>query len=288
MPKLGNFIRIHRNELGLTQAALAEKLHVTDKAVSKWERDLSYPDISLFPKLADIFGVGVSDLLRAADGEGSPAGTKAPYRVSHDVRTPIHIIMGCADLADRYADDPEKRRHYLDMIHISAEFLLERCEQMHRMGGYIDDLTPVDLSDYYRGKAGRPDAASCDLGGRRILVAEDMELNREIAGEIMRETGAEVEFAEDGEVCLNMINSHPPKYYDLILMDISMPGMDGIEATRRIRQLADPDKSNIPIVAMTANTHDSDRRAAFEAGMNGFAEKPVDIGKLCLIINKLI
>ena len=96
----------------------------------------------------------------------------------------------------------------------------------------------------------------------------------------MDQTGVQVEFAEDGAVCVQMVEDAPAGYYDLILMDIMMPDMDGIEATRRIRQLDDPEKASVPIIAMSANVYDRDRSAALEAGMNAFAEKPIYIDRL--------
>ena len=93
-PRFGKYIRQLRTDNGMTQAALAARLHVTDKAVSKWERDLSYPDISLFPRLAEVLGVSVSELISAADNGGEPEQLTQIYRVSHDIRTPIHIIIG--------------------------------------------------------------------------------------------------------------------------------------------------------------------------------------------------
>lgn len=125
-PQFGKYIRALRTKHGMTQAALASRLHVTDKAVSKWERDLSYPDISLFPRLAEVLGVSVSELISAADNGEEPEQLTQIYRVSHDIRTPIHIIIGCADLVERYADDPDNRRRYLELIRISGKYLLER------------------------------------------------------------------------------------------------------------------------------------------------------------------
>ena len=101
---LGEYIRVLRIQNGLTQASLAEMLHITDKAVSKWERDISYPDISLFPRLADILGVTVSDLLRVCVDEHPASILRQFVRMSPDIRTPIHIILGCADLIKGAAD----------------------------------------------------------------------------------------------------------------------------------------------------------------------------------------
>lgn len=113
------------------------------------------------------------------------------------------------------------------------------------------------------------------FAGRRILVADDMEINRRIAAEILKQTGAVTEFAENGQICLEKIKNAPPGRYDLILMDITMPVMDGLEAARTIRQLQDPEKAAIPIIAMTTNNSAEDRDAAYAAGMNAFEEKPV-------------
>ena len=148
-PRFGKFIRTLRTERGMTQAALAAKLHVTDKAVSKWERDLSYPDISLFPRLAEELHVSVSDLINAADRGGEPEQLAEIYRVTHDIRTPIHIIIGCSDLVERYADDPEKRRRYLELIRVSGKYLLESCEQLRKETPYDNGKAAEALRNIY-------------------------------------------------------------------------------------------------------------------------------------------
>ncbi len=270
MPTLGSYIRTLRIKNSLTQSSLAGKLHVTDKAVSKWERDLSYPDISLLPKLAGILGVSVSDLLREWDDNGSPEQLKNYYRMSHDVRTPLHIILGCADLAGQYADDPVRRKKYLDAIRISATYLLDRYSQIRK--DIVSD--PEELSEYYRTHEGKAQHPVYDFHGKRILIVEDMELSREIAREIVIHAGAEADCAAGGEECLKKIMDSPAGTYDLILMDIVMPDMDGIETVRRIRNLNDPSKSAIPVIAITADVSESMKEKAFAAGMNGFAAKP--------------
>ncbi len=116
--------------------------------------------------------------------------------------------------------------------------------------------------------------------GKRILLAEDNELNAEIAIEILSEAGFEVEHAEDGIVCVDMLNKHDAGYYDLVLMDVQMPNMDGLKATTVIRQLPDRDKANTPVIAMTANAFEEDRKKCLDAGMNGFISKPIDIRNL--------
>ena len=112
--------------------------------------------------------------------------------------------------------------------------------------------------------------------GRRILLAEDNVINSEIAVEILRELGIHTEVVTNGEECLNAIISHGAGYYDLVLMDIQMPVMDGYEATRNIRRLQDKDKRIIPVIAMTANVFEEDKEKAYQSGMNGHLSKPLD------------
>lgn len=130
--------------------------------------------------------------------------------------------------------------------------------------------------------------AAKSFTGKRILLAEDNDLNAEIAEEILSEVGFEVERAEDGIVCIDMLCKSAPHYYDLILMDIQMPNLDGYSTTRKIRKLSDKEKANIPILAMTANAFDEDRRNALEAGMNGHLSKPIELDKLMDMISEFI
>lgn len=116
--------------------------------------------------------------------------------------------------------------------------------------------------------------------GKRILLAEDNELNAEIAITILEEAGFMVEHAEDGIICVDMMEKADAGYYDLILMDIQMPNMDGYKATRTIRKLSDQKKAGITIIAMTANAFDEDKKNAYEAGMNWHIAKPIKVDEL--------
>ena len=295
---LGSFIRFLRKQNQMTQAQLADLVGVTDKAVSKWERDVSYPDIAIFPKLADIFGITVNDLLRECTDDGQPSRLLRVYEMSHDIRTPLHIILGCVDMAETYHADETMLLRYLESIRVSGEYLLRVLDRVLEAGG--EDRKMLTAADFPANASELGEFLKKDLSlrngmkrfydfsGKRVLVAEDMELNREIAGEILKQTKARVEFAEDGEACLKMLEEKPAGYYDLILMDILMPKMDGLETTKRIRKLPDRTKAAIPIIAMTANVFEKDRNDAFAAGMDAFAEKPISTDKLFETMKKYL
>ena len=129
---------------------------------------------------------------------------------------------------------------------------------------------------------------NADFKDRHILLVEDNELNREIAQEILREYGFRVDTAENGEVAVEKVSTAAPGSYDLVLMDMQMPVMDGYTATRKIRALDDPARAKLPILAMTANAFDEDRRNALESGMNGFLSKPIVIGDLVQELHKAV
>lgn len=127
-----------------------------------------------------------------------------------------------------------------------------------------------------------------DLKGKRILLAEDNDFNCEVAIDILTEAGFEVECAKDGIICVAMLEMKPVGYYDMILMDIAMPHVDGIKATKLIRSLRDKDKSEIPIIAMTANVTPREKEYSLKAGMNGFIGKPMEIVSLCKMIQSVL
>ena len=141
--------------------------------------------------------------------------------------------------------------------------------------------TQTEAQDILPGK-------NADFRGRHILLVEDNELNREIAVAILHEYGFLVDTAENGAVAVEKIRTSDPGRYDLVLMDVQMPVMDGCTATQRIRALKDPARAAVPIVAMTANVFEEERKRAFDCGMNGFLSKPIVIEELIDALRDII
>ena len=127
-----------------------------------------------------------------------------------------------------------------------------------------------------------------DFKGKRLLVVEDNKLNREITVTILEQTGIITEQAEDGSVAVKMVQDAAPGYYDLILMDIQMPIMDGYEATKQIRALPDKRLAQLPIIAVSANAFEEDKKASLAAGMDGHIAKPINVPDLFALMQKLI
>ncbi|MBE8952469.1 MAG: response regulator [Quinella sp. 1Q7] len=132
------------------------------------------------------------------------------------------------------------------------------------------------------------DLSATDFSGRRVLLVEDIEVNREIAMAVLTEIGLEVDDADDGTVAVQKFKDSPPNHYDIILMDVQMPTMNGYDATRNIRALNRRDSKTVPIVAMTANAFEEDKENALNAGMNDHLAKPLDIPKLIETLHKYL
>ncbi|MBR7024919.1 MAG: response regulator [Selenomonadaceae bacterium] len=156
---------------------------------------------------------------------------------------------------------------------------------------FMSDLKNA-LSRAIRGhdenKNNHDDLASADFSGKRVLLVEDIEVNREIAKAILIEIGLEVEDACDGTEAVDMVKHSMPNHYDLILMDVQMPTMNGYDATRNIRALNRVDAQTVPIVAMTANAFEEDKENALKAGMDDHLAKPLDIPKLLETLHKYL
>jgi signal transduction histidine kinase/DNA-binding response OmpR family regulator len=146
-------------------------------------------------------------------------------------------------------------------------------------------LTTPAISESMARAESQPEPAN--YSGKHVLLAEDNELNREIAVAILEETGMEIDTVNDGDEAVSTIMEAPEGTYDLVLMDIQMPRMDGYTATREIRTLPNNEKANIPIVAMTANAFDEDRKKALECGMNGHIIKPISIDAIAEVLDEV-
>ena len=140
-------------------------------------------------------------------------------------------------------------------------------------------------------KQNKPEGERCSpefFAGKSILLVEDNSMNREIAVAILEDAGFKTDTAENGADAVEKIMDHPGRFYDAILMDIQMPVMDGYTATRKIRELKDPVRAHIPIIAVSANAFDEDREASYEAGMNGHLAKPIIVSELLEILGKIL
>ena len=156
---------------------------------------------------------------------------------------------------------------------------------------FLSDLRETLLTALGKKQAKENVAAVVEMKsfkGKRLLLVEDNDLNREIAFEILKKYGFIVETAENSKIAVDMIAASKHGYYDLVLMDIQMPVMNGYEATRKIRALEDTVLSAVPIVAMTANAFDEDRKAAAESGMNGFISKPINLDEIIEVLHSAL
>ena len=142
--------------------------------------------------------------------------------------------------------------------------------------------------DYTNRNIESSNVSDIDFKGKRILLAEDNELNAEITTTILSEMGFEVKAVEDGILCVNEIQHQLANTYDLILMDIQMPNMDGYKATHCIRHLSQPEKANIPIIAMSANAFEEDKKKAFDVKMNDYITKPIDFQKMEEVLKHIL
>ena len=140
----------------------------------------------------------------------------------------------------------------------------------------------------YAKRKGHGEVEKAELSGRRVLIAEDVIINAEIMVMVLQTRGMEAEVAENGKVAVEMFTSHPEGYYDAILMDMRMPVMDGLEATKVIREMKRCDAKTIPIIALTANAFDEDVHRSLQAGLNAHLSKPVEPESLYETLQSLI
>lgn len=202
----------------------------------------------------------------------------------HDIRTTLNAIMGFAAIAAAHLDDRDKVQDCISKVTISSRQLLSVMDEL---------LPPIEVDDEQvcnsavRMSVKADKESECrqnenceNLFGKQVLLAEDNELNREVAVDILTEEGLIVDTVENGAAAVAKIAAAEEGAYDIILMDIQMPAMDGYEAANAIRALDSEWTRKLPILAMTANAFEEDRKKALEAGMNGYLAKPIDIDGL--------
>jgi two-component system sensor histidine kinase/response regulator len=201
-------------------------------------------------------------------------GVEVARRIRQEVGPEIPVIVLTA--YDWSEVEGEARAAGVTAFITKPFYRSKACYLLHELSGEkqpVEPNGPVDSPNFF---------------GKRALLVEDNEINREIARTLLEEAGVQVEEACDGEAAVSRVAGAEPGYYDLILMDIQMPRMDGYEATRRIRALPRPDAQEIPIVAMTANAFEEDVRAALRAGMNDHFAKPIDVKALEQLLRKYL
>jgi signal transduction histidine kinase/CheY-like chemotaxis protein len=185
---------------------------------------------------------------------------------------------------DAFAQDINKSRTNYQGTGLGMSITKQFVEMLH---GTIDVKSEKDVGteftveipftiDWNVEESGVPKQNELTLAGYKILLVEDNEINAEIAAEILENAGAEVAVAQNGRIAVDVCAKSAESYFDLILMDIMMPDMDGLTATRAIRSMERTDMQTIPVIAMTANAFAEDRKSAMEAGMNGYLTKPID------------
>lgn len=195
-------------------------------------------------------------------------------RMSHDIRTPVNGIRGIVGISRMYAGNEEKQEECRNKIIKSCEALLDI----------------VNASDPESGAAAEKNTLNAreSINGAVILLVEDDSMNMEISDFLLRSEGATVVKAWNGKEAVDAFASSEAGYFDVVLMDITMPVMNGLEAARRIRAMQRPDAKSVPIIAVTANAFTDDREESFKAGMNEHITKPADVDKLIATICKYI
>ena len=282
------------SHLGIAKADLAKRmgLHPSSLYRKLSKESMTFEELQ---KCLDVLGVSVELKFQYPDGnilssqtnyeqlvdrmdilekELEAAGKIDEFRKKslRDLRTELNSAVGYAELCRRHGSQAESYLNKLSVVHSSMERTISFA-----LGESFNDETDV-IDD------GQIDA----LQGKRILLVDDNELNREILEEVLLDHGLFVEKAANGNAALSAVQDHDPGYYQFILMDIEMPEMDGYEATLRIRKLPNRIRANIPIVAFTANAVSENRDRAFAVGMDGFLVKPVNTSRLLSCLAKLL
>ena len=286
----------------LVEVGTTNKTHYEDyeEAITEETKALLKVHTSNYRIVGFTESVGIDELVPIAKEHGIPVvedlGSGVlinleKYGLTHEPTVQESIAHG-ADVVcfsgDKLLGGPQAgiiigKKKYIDMMYGTIE-----VESKQGEGSKFTvtlEYRIADKSYYEQDTEKSSDVDETDrISGKHILLAEDNDLNAEIAQFILEDMGLMVDRVEDGIQCVAKMEQEPAGTYDLILMDIQMPNMDGYKATEVIRDLADKSKANIPIIAMTANAFEEDRKKALAKGMNGHIAKPVDIEKVRKIL----
>ena len=229
--------------------------------------DFPYANIGLLVTMF-IASVGENDVF-----------TKESYikKLSHDIRTPVSGIKGVVEMSDFYSDNAEKQQELRDKLRDISDFLLDVAENILAVEGKRYELPAKTTYEY------EPDSSIKDI---KVLIVEDNELNMEIARFHLEGAGAIVTNVWNGKEAVELFEESAPGDFDVILMDMTMPVMGGLEATIKIRNMERDDAKTIPIFAMTANVFAEDVAQCFKVGMNEHIAKPVEAEKIISLIKQ--
>lgn len=197
-------------------------------------------------------------------------------QLNSDIRTELYTVLGSAERALKNKGNPLSTAACLEQIKESGD----------RMNRLFDQS--LFGSDPVHPEAERNASRAESVRGKRVLIVDDNEMNLEITKEMLEENGMEVDTAGDGAIAFRKVSEAMPGYFDCILMDVRMPNLDGLAATRMIRSLPDRSRASVPVIAMTANAYEEDRLQSFEAGMNAHLTKPVSARDMLSTISRFI
>ena len=290
---LSDEVRRLSHELGITLSEVARRTEQSPANLSKKmnKNTLSFDD---FEKILRALGVEMECAFHRPGEAGNSAGSlddrgraqieilqkqletehlKNNYftNLEFSLRTELETVANSLELTKRHKDDPNRIDSCIARMEIALGNIMN-----------LIDNDPISSSD-------RASAAKADdvfKQEMRVLVVDDNEINRSIVGELLADSGIQSDGAEDGRKAVELISSAPANFYDLVLMDIQMPVMNGFEAAYAIRSLQGP-RSRVPIAAMTASVRDDERARAEKAGMNTFIEKPLNVKKILTLLKNI-
>ncbi len=284
----------------------AEKKNISLECVTNLPREMVYTDDVNFRKILSAL---LDNAIKFTPNGGHVKISAKKKKVSDSGYLRCEFVISddgagmTPEFMKRMYETFEREETSTKTGHISAGLGLAITKKLiEAMGGSIDAVSEKGKGTtftvgmpfkIYRGEDEDKDAplekfVDAENCGDRILLVDDIELNRMLAETILEESGFSVETVADGVEAVEAFTKHPPGYYDLVLMDIQMPIMNGYEATRAIRALDRPDAKVLPIIALSANSRDEDKRMSMESGMNYHIAKPFDVVQLIAAVNKYI